>query len=77
VYPVKEERDFVLALEEALNNKYAVCLVQDSVYNLAKEKIDSYKSLPLPVFITFSKTGRTDLLENIVKDIRLRATGTL
>ena len=77
VYPVKEQKDFTQALAEVLKNKYAVCLLQDKAYSLAKEQIDGYRNQALPVFITFSSTGKMDSLQDLVQQIKLRATGTL
>jgi vacuolar-type H+-ATPase subunit F/Vma7 len=77
LYPVKERRDFQAALSEILDKKCSVCLVQDDVYTLAREEIANYKNLALPIFIPFSKTGGMDLLDRMIKYIKLRATGTL
>lgn len=74
-FTAKEPGDFTIALEEAVRQRAAVCLVQDDIYNAAEELIKNYQSLPLPIFIPFSKSEKTDLLDNLVKEIRLRATG--
>lgn len=76
VYAVKEPQEFNLALDEVVRQKVGVCLVQDNIYNLAQDQINSYRNLALPIFIPFTKSAKTALLDNIVKDIRLRATGT-
>ena len=55
----------------------AICLVQDTVYQAHHDIIDAYKHLPLPVFIPFSDKDRTALLDQMVRDIRLKATGAL
>ena len=75
VFAVKEPGDYNVALQEAVQQRAAVCLVQDNIYNAAEELIKNYQSLPLPVFIPFSKSEKTDLLDAMVKDIRLKATG--
>jgi vacuolar-type H+-ATPase subunit F/Vma7 len=75
VYAFKEIREFASALEEIVNDKTGICLVQDGLYSALKDKINDYKNLALPIFIPFSKGAGTDLLDNIVKDIRIRATG--
>ncbi|KPK38843.1 MAG: hypothetical protein AMJ78_09395 [Omnitrophica WOR_2 bacterium SM23_29] len=77
VYPLKEPQQFKAILAEVLKDKAAVCLLQDDIYNSVQDEINSYRSLPLPVFVPFSKTGQTDLLDNIIKDIKLKATGTI
>lgn len=74
-YPLKEPAEFKAILEEALSNKAAIFLVQEDIYNLVLDEINSYRNLPLPIFIPFSKTLGGILLNNIIKDIRLRATG--
>lgn len=75
VYSLKELREFKTILEEVMKNKTAVCLIQDDIYNSAQDEINSYRSSPLPIFIPFSKSGETNLFDNIIKDIRIRATG--
>ncbi len=75
-YAVKDQQEFKAALEEAMQQKSAICLIQENIYNLVKEEIDTYRSSPLPIFIPFSKSGKTALLDEIARDIRLRATGT-
>lgn len=77
VYTVSESRPFRTLLDEVVNNKIGICLVEDDIYKTAEGELSLYKSLPLPVFIPFSKTGDTKSLNTIIKDIRLRATGTI
>lgn len=76
VYPVKEPREFEKALDEVVNEKNAVCLVQDDIYRILESRINLYRNLALPIFIPFGKDANTGLLEKMVKDMRLRATGT-
>lgn len=75
-YAVKEQKEFKLILEEIVREKSAVCLVQDNIYTSLQNEIDNYRSLPLHIFIPFAKGAKNTLLDNLVKDIRLRATGT-
>jgi len=75
VYPLKEPEELKKVLDEVLKEKVAICLVQDDIYCIAQQMLNSYKQLPLPIFIPFSRKLRGDLLDNIIKDIRLRATG--
>lgn len=75
VYAAGELPEVERAIEEAVKSKAVACLVQDNFYNAKQEQIDKYKNLPLPIFIPFSKSARTDLLDDIVKNIRIRATG--
>jgi vacuolar-type H+-ATPase subunit F/Vma7 len=77
VYPVKEPQEAKSALEEVVGGKNAVCLVQDDIYQKAESQINSYRTLPLPVFIPFSRGAQENLLQEMVKEIRLRATGTV
>jgi len=63
-------------LQEIVSEGCAVCLIQEDVYRSAKASLDAYRSLPLPVFLPFNKGGAAALLESIIRDIRLRATGT-
>lgn len=75
-YSLKTKDEFKSIIDEIARSKIAVCLVEDDIYNLAKEEIDLYKNLPLPVFLPFSrKLLEKDLLNEIVKDIRIKATG--
>ncbi|MDD5004986.1 MAG: V-type ATP synthase subunit F [Candidatus Omnitrophica bacterium] len=76
VYPVKEAEDFKKALEEIVQQNSAVCLVQDDIYRAAEAEINNYKHLAFPIFIPFAKDFKMNSLDTIVKDLRLRATGT-
>ena len=76
VYPVKDEGQARVALAEVLADKAAICLVQDNIYQSAKDEIDNYRKLPLPIFIPFARDAGMSLLESMVKDMRLRAIGT-
>ncbi len=75
VYALKELNEFKSILDEVINTKAGICLIQDYIYSAYQEHINNYKKLPLPVFIPFSRTAQTGLLDKIVKDIRIRATG--
>ena len=76
-YVIKELKEFRVALAEILRQGAAICLVQENIYNAFIDEINSYRHLALPVFIPFAKSAKTDLLDQAIKDIRLRATGTL
>lgn len=75
VYPAQDKEQVEAALAESAHKGCAVCLVQEELYSLAKESIDSFRDSSLPIFVPFTKDYRTELLDRIVKDIRLRATG--
>lgn len=77
VYPAKDGAGCAEILEGILKRKAAVCLVQDTFYKAASDVIAGSRRLPNPVFIPFSKSGRMELLDELVKSIRLRATGAL
>ena len=76
VYAIEEQAEMSAILEEIIRQEPAVCLVQDNIYQAQAGKINQYRSLALPIFIPFSKEAKVDLLGAMVKDIRLRATGT-
>jgi len=76
-YALRESDNFEIIFDELARNKTAVCLIQDKLYRSSKDIIDRYKNLPLPIIIPFATSGATDDLDNLVKDIRLRATGVL
>lgn len=76
-YALKEEKDFEIIFKELVHSKTAVCLIQDKLYRIASDIIDSYRDLPLPIVIPFAASGAMDELDGLVKDIRLRATGKL
>lgn len=75
-YVVKKPEDSQVALDECVANSAAICLVQENIYQKEEDQIKSYKNLAFPIFIPFSKDDQAGLLDNIVRDIRLRATGT-
>lgn len=76
VYAVKELQESSRLLDEVVSKKLAICLVQDNLYQALESQINSYKHLALPIFIPFAKDAKMALLDSIVKNIRLRATGT-
>lgn len=77
VYPLKDSQSKTQPLTEAVNDRAAICLVQDDIYRSCQDFIDSYRSSAFPIFIPFSKSAKNDLLEGMIKDIRLKATGAL
>lgn len=76
-YPLQKPDDFKLIIEKLVESNVAICLIQDSTYNANIEKINSFRQLTLPVFVPFSKDANSILLDDILKDIRLKATGAL
>lgn len=76
VYALRDPADLRFTLEEAVNQKAAVCLVQDNIYKSQAGQINEYRDLALPIFIPFTKDTQNDLLNEIIKNIRMRATGT-
>ncbi len=74
-YTLTQPQEFKSILEEVMQKNILVCLVQDNIYTAVKEQIDAYKNLAFPVFIPLAKSAKTNLLDNIAKEIRLRATG--
>lgn len=75
VYKVKAENEFKIALEKVIAEKNAICLIQDNIYASARSEIDKHRQLPLPVFVPFIKDTAADLLDEILRSIRLKATG--
>jgi vacuolar-type H+-ATPase subunit F/Vma7 len=75
VYPIKEPKQLDATLDEIVTEEIAVCLVQEDIYNARLDKINSFRNLAQPIFIPFDKFAKMSLLETIVKNIRLRATG--
>ena len=76
MYPSQEPEDLPQLLDQIISDKVAICLVEEEIFVLARDKIDSYRHLPLPIFIPFAKDKRTEVLDSITREIRLRATGT-
>ena len=75
-YNVKNPLDAKQALEAVVKEQCAVCLIEEEFFRNLEGEINNYRREPLPVFIPFTKSGTTALLEEIIKGIRLRATGT-
>jgi vacuolar-type H+-ATPase subunit F/Vma7 len=75
-YSVKEPQDSKSALEAVVKQECAVCLIEERFFRTLEEELNNYRNQPLPVFIPFTKSGTTVLFEDIIKGIRLRATGT-
>jgi vacuolar-type H+-ATPase subunit F/Vma7 len=76
-YPVRDADGCRKAVREVMAGEVGICLLQDDFYNLMKEDIADYNNLALSIIIPFSKSADTALLDNMVKGIRLRATGAL
>ncbi len=76
VYAAEGHQGLRAIFEEVIRNRCAICLVEEYIYLQAEEEIKSYKELQLPIFIPLSKDTTNLLLESIIKDIKLRATGT-
>jgi vacuolar-type H+-ATPase subunit F/Vma7 len=76
VYVIKEPGEFSAILEEIVAKQTAVCLIQENIYQAQESQIHNYKNLALPVFVPFDKSAKMDKLGQIIKNIRLRATGT-
>lgn len=55
----------------------AVCLVEEGIFRSAPAEFDKYRNDPLPVFLPFSAAGGEGVLEEMIKEIRLKATGAL
>lgn len=77
VYALSEAEEFEKVLDGLVSSNAGICLVQENLYRKHLELINSYRKLTLPIFIPFAKDAKMDLLEEIVKDIRIRATGAL
>jgi vacuolar-type H+-ATPase subunit F/Vma7 len=76
-YALSDTLDFVAIVKDVIAKNIAICLVQDHIYRTHRAIIDNYKNFALPIFIPFAKDMHSDLLEKIVKDIKLRATGVI
>ena len=77
IYPVNDATEFKAVLPAAVAKGAVVCLVEESLYQGAPLDIGRYKNLPWPIFIPFARDGKTDLLDKLVKQIRLKATGVV
>jgi vacuolar-type H+-ATPase subunit F/Vma7 len=76
-YPVHDAAQFKAALPAAVANGAVICLVEESLYQEAAADIGRYKNLPWPIFVPFARDGKTGLLDKLVKEIRLKATGVV
>lgn len=75
-YAINEPGEFPAALQQAITQKAAICLIEEDLYRTCGTQLRAYQGLPLPVCIPFSKDAKTELLDEMVKGIRLKATGT-
>jgi len=76
-YPANDATEFKAVLPAAVEGGAVVCLVEESLYQGAPLDIGRYKNLPWPIFIPFARDAKTDLLDKLVKEIRLKATGVV
>ena len=74
-YPVEGPEECKGALARAIEDGTAICLIQEEFYPVVREEIVRYRSQPLPIFIPFAPDARMNRLDDIVKGIRLKATG--
>jgi vacuolar-type H+-ATPase subunit F/Vma7 len=77
IYPVNDAVEFKTVLPAAVERGAVVCLVEESLYQGTLAVIGRYKNLPWPIFIPFARNAKTDLLDKLVKEIRLKATGVV
>jgi len=77
VYAVKDATELKAVLPAAVEGGAVICLVEESLYQGVLPDIGHYKNLPYPIFIPFASDARTDLLDKLVKEIRLKATGVV
>ncbi len=76
-YPLKDQQQLESILREIIEKKFAICLVQENIFELGKEKFELYRHSALPVFIPFGKGVTSQVLHNMVGAIKLRATGVI
>jgi vacuolar-type H+-ATPase subunit F/Vma7 len=74
-YPAVKPEECREALARAIQDGAAICLIQEEFYPAVREEINRYRSQPLPIFIPFAPDARMNRLDDIVKEIRLKATG--
>jgi vacuolar-type H+-ATPase subunit F/Vma7 len=76
-YPVADAAEFRTVLPAAVAEGAIVCLVEEDLYHDAAADLGRFKNLPWPIFIPFARDGRTGMLDKLVKEIRLKATGVV
>ena len=77
VYPLPDISGLPVLLENIAASGTAVCIVEEDIFRGAKQEFDKYRKEPLPVFLPFSAAGGGGVLEEMIKEIRLKATGAL
>jgi vacuolar-type H+-ATPase subunit F/Vma7 len=77
VYAVKDAAELKGVLPAAVAGGAVICLVEESLYQGVLPDIGRYKNLPYPIFIPFAADAKTELLDKLVKEIRLQATGVV
>jgi len=77
VFAVKDATELKTVLPAAVEQGAIVCLVEESLYQGVLLDIGRYKNLPYPIFVPFARDAKTDLLDKLVKEIRLKATGVV
>ena len=76
-YALKGPAELENILREIIEKKFAICLVQENIFELGKEKFELYRHSALPVFIPFGKGATSQVLHNMIGAIKLRATGVI
>ncbi|MFA5319711.1 MAG: V-type ATP synthase subunit F [Candidatus Omnitrophota bacterium] len=77
VYPLPDISGLAVLLESIAASGAAVCLVEEEIFRGARQEFEKYRKDPLPVFLPFSASGGEGVLEEMIKEIRLKATGAL
>lgn len=75
VAAVKDAEELRTVLPASVASGALICLVEENLYRAALAEIGRYRNLPYPIFIPFARGAQTDLLDGLVREIRLKATG--
>lgn len=74
-YPLKANEDFKIIFDKITEENLSICLVQENIYLANIDYINNYRHLALPIILPFSKDAKANLIDKLIRGIRLKATG--
>jgi vacuolar-type H+-ATPase subunit F/Vma7 len=76
-YAAESQDECRAASQEILSAAPCICLVQEDLFEAAEARRQQYKGSGIFIFIPFAKDAEGGMLDRMVRDIKLRATGAL
>ncbi len=76
-YPIINDKSVRDAIKEIVSKAIKICLVEESFFVDNKDLFIDFKEKTFPIFVPFSVKESKGSMEELVKEIRLKATGKI